>query len=144
MYFVDASVIVAILKPESDAETWVTRLEQLGGPFFVSPLVRMEAMLAVTRAKAEARPPATRSLPEIMIAAAAAVDEFIDALDAHEMPITPAVGAFAKDASIRYGKVAGHPARLNMGDAFAYGCAKSAGLSLLYKGNDFAQTDLAE
>lgn len=48
MYFVDASVIVAVLKPEADAETWVSRLEQLGGPFLVSPLVRMEAMLAVT------------------------------------------------------------------------------------------------
>ncbi|WP_165218310.1 type II toxin-antitoxin system VapC family toxin [Affinirhizobium pseudoryzae] len=143
MYFLDASVIVAILKPEADAETWVSRLEQLGGPFFVSPLVRMEAMLAVTRAKADAIPQGKRSLPQIMVAAAAAVDQFIDALDAHDMAITPAVGAFAKDESIRYGKVAGHPARLNMGDVFAYGCAKSAGLSLVYKGDDFTQTDLA-
>ena len=36
-----------------------------------------------------------------------------------------------------------HPAALNMGDCFAYACAKAAGARLLYKGGDFALTDLA-
>ena len=37
----------------------------------------------------------------------------------------------------------GHPARLNMGDCFAYACAKRLDAPLLYKGDDFARTDLA-
>ena len=41
-----------------------------------------------------------------------------------------------------YGK-GRHKARLNMGDCFSYACAKSNDARLLYKGNDFAHTDLA-
>ncbi|MDN5926159.1 MAG: type II toxin-antitoxin system VapC family toxin [Hyphomicrobiales bacterium] len=43
----------------------------------------------------------------------------------------------------RYGKGSGHPARLNMGDCFSYAMAGQAGVPLLYKGDDFARTDLA-
>lgn len=42
----------------------------------------------------------------------------------------------------RYGK-GRHPARLNMGDCFAYACAKTHDARLLYKGDDFSKTDLA-
>jgi ribonuclease VapC len=42
----------------------------------------------------------------------------------------------------QYGKGKGHPAQLNFGDLFSYATAKTRGLPLLYKGNDFAQTDL--
>lgn len=45
-------------------------------------------------------------------------------------------------AAARYGK-GHHPARLNIGDCFAYACAKTNGAELLYKGDDFALTDLA-
>jgi len=45
-------------------------------------------------------------------------------------------------AFIHYGKGRGHPAQLNFGDLFSYATAKTRGLPLLYKGNDFAQTDL--
>lgn len=46
-------------------------------------------------------------------------------------------------ASGTYGKLIGHEADLNFGDCFAYACAKALGMPLLYKGNDFARTDLA-
>ncbi len=36
-----------------------------------------------------------------------------------------------------------HPAALNFGDCFAYACARHAGISLLYKGEDFPLTDIA-
>ena len=49
----------------------------------------------------------------------------------------------ALDAYRRYGKRSNHPAKLNMGDCFAYGCAKANNAHLLYKGSDFAKTDLA-
>ena len=45
-------------------------------------------------------------------------------------------------AFVTYGKGSGHPAQLNFGDLFSYAVAKSRSLPLLYKGNDFAGTDL--
>lgn len=47
------------------------------------------------------------------------------------------------DAFDRYGKGRGHPARLNMGDCFAYAMARQRGVPLLFKGDDFGQTDIA-
>jgi ribonuclease VapC len=48
----------------------------------------------------------------------------------------------ALDAYARYGK-GRHRAALNMGDCFAYACAKANRAKLLYKGEDFLATDLA-
>ena len=48
-------------------------------------------------------------------------------------------GAFA--AFQTYGK-GRHPARLNLADCFAYALAKQLDLPLLYKGDDFAKTDI--
>jgi ribonuclease VapC len=45
-------------------------------------------------------------------------------------------------AFLAYGKGSGHPAALNFGDVFAYALAKVRDLPLLYKGNDFDETDL--
>jgi ribonuclease VapC len=45
-------------------------------------------------------------------------------------------------AFLVYGKGSGHRAGLNFGDVFAYALAKVRDLPLLYKGNDFAETDL--
>ena len=41
----------------------------------------------------------------------------------------------------RFGK-GNHPARLNFGDCFSYALALTTGEPLLFKGNDFAQTDI--
>ena len=48
----------------------------------------------------------------------------------------------ARRAYERYGKGRRHPAQLNFGDTFAYALASSRGLPLLYKGEDFARTDI--
>ncbi|MGD9583365.1 MAG: type II toxin-antitoxin system VapC family toxin [Lysobacterales bacterium] len=48
----------------------------------------------------------------------------------------------AYSAFVAYGKGSGHPAALNFGDLFSYALAKVRNLPLLYKGNDFAQTDI--
>ena len=45
-------------------------------------------------------------------------------------------------AFVAFGKGSGHPAGLNFGDVFSYALAKLRGLPLLYKGDDFAQTDI--
>jgi ribonuclease VapC len=48
----------------------------------------------------------------------------------------------ARAGYARYGKGSGHPAALNMGDCFAYALAKTRGLPLLFKGDDFVHTDV--
>jgi ribonuclease VapC len=47
------------------------------------------------------------------------------------------------EAFKRYGKGRGHPAQLNIIDCAAYALARSRNLPLLFKGNDFAHTDIA-
>ena len=46
-------------------------------------------------------------------------------------------------AFVAFGKGSGHPAGLNFGDVFSYALAKVRGLPLLFKGDDFSQTDIA-
>jgi ribonuclease VapC len=56
-------------------------------------------------------------------------------------PPGPADLQAAFDAFIVFGKGSGHPAALNFGDLFSYALAKVRSLPLLFKGNDFAETD---
>ena len=46
------------------------------------------------------------------------------------------------DATRAHGKRVAHPARLNFGDCFCSACAKGHRIPMLFKGNDFSQTDL--
>jgi ribonuclease VapC len=48
----------------------------------------------------------------------------------------------ARHAYHKFGK-GKHPAALNLGDCFSYALARTAKEPLLFKGNDFAQTDVA-
>ena len=57
--------------------------------------------------------------------------------------MTREIGDAALQAAATCGKVVGHPAALNFGDCFSHACAKVHGTALLYKGEDFARTDLA-
>jgi ribonuclease VapC len=54
--------------------------------------------------------------------------------------IIPVDGAIALDAFARFGK-GRRPAALNMGDCFAYACAKARGQPLRCKSDDFGRTD---
>ena len=47
----------------------------------------------------------------------------------------------ARDAYRRFGR-GNHPASLNFGDCLAYALAKERNLPLLFKGDDFARTDV--
>ncbi len=59
-----------------------------------------------------------------------------------QVPPTAADVDAAYAAFVIYGKGSGHPASLNFGDLFSYTLAKSRGLPLLFKGNDFGYTDI--
>lgn len=137
--FLDASTIVSILGREPGYEELEKRLAAARGPFFVSPLVKLEASVALARQKSKGRKPS----PELLRQMSKAIEAFAEGIAADEIAISPEIGRLAIDASVRYGKAVGHVADLNFGDCFAYACAKSLGVPLFYKGNDFANTDLA-
>lgn len=141
MLFIDASVMVAILAGEDDAEALMARLEREEGPFVVSPVVRMEASLSLARRIATARKRATATAKEIETASAL-VDQFTLDLEVTEIAITAEIGRKALAAAGRYGKIVNHSAKLNLGDCLAYACAQELGARLAFKGNDFAETDL--
>jgi len=57
------------------------------------------------------------------------------------VPLTSEQVELAREAYRQFGKGI-HPAGLNLGDCAAYALARSTGEPLLFKGNDFGQTDL--
>src|SRR5262249_30279034 len=57
-------------------------------------------------------------------------------------PVTGAQAQVAREAYRDFGKGSGHPAKLNFGHCFAYALAKVLGEPLLFKGDDFAHTDI--
>ena len=57
-------------------------------------------------------------------------------------PVTEREARIARDAYRDFGKGSSHPAKLNFGDCFAYALAKFTGEPLLFKGDDFAHTDI--
>jgi ribonuclease VapC len=59
------------------------------------------------------------------------------------VPVDADQADIAQTAFVAYGKGTGHPAQLNFGDLFSYALAKARGVPLLYKGGDFARTDIA-
>ena len=56
-------------------------------------------------------------------------------------PVDAEQARLAREAFRRYGK-GRHPAALNFGDCFSYALSKATGLPLLFKGDDFARTDI--
>jgi ribonuclease VapC len=66
---------------------------------------------------------------------------FIARLAVEIAPIDPAAARAAADAFARFGTRT--PAALNLGDCFAYALAKQRNAPLLFKGADFANTDVA-
>jgi ribonuclease VapC len=141
MMFLDASAIVGILNDEPGADEIKRRLDTAAGPFLVSPLALFECVTALARARsAGAKKPVDA---QAIARAKAVVAAFVEDLGAREIIISGDIGRKAVEAASRYGKIVGHKAALNFGDCFAYACAKAYRAPLLYKGDDFSQTDLA-
>jgi len=67
---------------------------------------------------------------------------FLRNADAEVVPFTEEHLDAAIDAFLRFGK-GRHRAALNFGDCMAYALARETGEELLFKGTDFAQTDIA-
>jgi ribonuclease VapC len=128
--FVDASAMIAIIGEESDGPDLAARLEQVPQPQ-TSAIALYEAVLGLARSR-------SLSIAE----AVEAVEEFLRDSGTEIAPITAEIGHGAIAAFERFGR-GRHPAQLNMGDCFAYACARALGVPLLYKGDDFPKTDIA-
>ena len=124
---VDTSVIVAILRGEPEARAFEQVLAR-------APIARISAAtyLELSVVVDGARDPVQSS----------ALDAVLGAARVRVEPFTESQARIARAAYQRFGKGSGHPARLNMGDCFAYALARELSEPLLFKGADFAQTDI--
>lgn len=128
--FMDASVILAILLQEPEESSIVEALaEQLA--IATSAIAVFEASTRLVTMKRISFDEAF----ETVIA-------FVERAKADILPIGVAEARRAHVCAALYHHLTGHPARLNMGDCFAYAVARTSGLKLAYKGNDFLHTDI--
>jgi ribonuclease VapC len=143
MMFLDASAIIAILSEEEDAGYLIAKIELSGPPISFSPLSAFEAVMGLARKKSVSllgdQAPTS---PKLIDQAELIVDGFLKEIGAVEAIITGETYHSAIRAARTFGKAVAHPARLNFGDCFAYACAKTQQVSLLFKGDDFTQTDI--
>jgi ribonuclease VapC len=123
---IDSSALIAILMNEPDAERFASAIE-------AAELRLMGATSAFEAAIVIAGRNRSAGMRELDILILEARIELV--------PFTADHYTIARDAWLRYGK-SRHPARLNFGDCCAYATAKLAGEPLLFKGADFAQTDV--
>jgi ribonuclease VapC len=69
------------------------------------------------------------------------LDEWLSLRQIEVSAVDRQVAALAAEAFVRFGR-GRHPAGLNYGDCFAYALARQLGAPLLFKGGDFARTDI--
>ncbi|MBX3531069.1 MAG: type II toxin-antitoxin system VapC family toxin [Rhizobiaceae bacterium] len=127
---VDASAMVAIILREPGYGALAARLAE-ASQRVTSAIAVLETIIAVGRELGD------RS------AGLQVLREFLASAKVDVAPVGAELVDGLANAHLRYGKGSGSPARLNLGDCFSYALAKRAGVPLLYKGDDFAQTDLA-
>ncbi len=124
---IDTSAIFAAIAAESDSAMYRAAIK-------TAPIRLMSAVtLLETRIVV---------LSRLGSGAIAALDELMKRAEIVEVPFDRQQNDIAFDAFKRYGKGRGHPAQLNFIDCAAYALARSRDLPLLFKGNDFAQTDI--
>ncbi|HEX7238428.1 MAG TPA: type II toxin-antitoxin system VapC family toxin [Gammaproteobacteria bacterium] len=130
--FVDASAIVAMMTDENDARKLATRLE--------ASKARLTSVIALFEATAGI----ARVLALPVAKAQEEVANFLELMEIDVVAVPAEVGPIAIDAFARFGKGRRHAAQLNMGDCFAYGCARHYKQPLLFTGSDFSKTDIEQ
>jgi len=123
---VDTSALVALFLREPDHEDIADSIDE-ARLAFCSTVSKIEILAVLCGQRVGAEPDR--------------VEAFIDGLGLSFEPVTIEQMDLAAHALLTYGK-GRHPAALNLGDCFAYALAKSRGLPLLFKGDDFARTDI--
>ena len=123
---VDASALLAVVLAEPDAARYATALATADEPRMPSVSWFEAAMQVDARGD------------DI---AANRFDDFVREFGIRIIPFTAEHALQARVGRRLYGRN-NHPARLNFGDCMVYGVAKAEREPLLFKGNDFSQTDI--
>jgi len=122
----DTSILVAILTEEDECAEYVSLLDQARELLIGSPTLA-EAGIVLQNRRGD------RGLAELLLL----LERWeVRVVDFNRIHCLEAIEAYR-----RYGK-GRHPAGLNLGDCNSYATAKVANAKLLYKGDDFALTDL--
>lgn len=129
MIFIDTSAFVAVLANEPERDGFLEAIEAADRRL-ASPVVRLETCIVLSR-----------RLDFSPQAAEARYNLFLDEAGVEEIAMGSDVGVGAVACFTRFGK-GRHPARLNFSDCLSYACAKAHGARMLFKGDDFAQTDV--
>ena len=129
--FVDASALIAIIGREPEAGALSDRLDA-DHDRLCSAVSVWETVAGLVRSHAFAVEDARER-----------VRLFLEAGSIRFVPIGEAEFDLAVEAYARFGR-GRHPAALNMGDCHAYACAKAHGAVLLFKGDNFARTDIRQ
>ena len=128
--FVDSSALVAIFAVEPDGRSYRDTIAA-GRSNHTSALVVVETVMVLSK-RMDLPPPVT--LQRVL--------RFLEEASVEIMPIQADHAVLGVETFAIYGKGRGHPAQLNLADCLTYACARSKGLPILYKGNDFALTDM--
>jgi ribonuclease VapC len=123
---IDTSAIVAILFDEPECDHFTESIAA-AAVRLVSAVGRVETAFVIEGRK--------------HAAGRERLDRFFRLTDSEIVAVSPEQAEVAVEAFRRFGK-GRHRARLNIGDCFAYALAKVTGEPLLFKGSDFAQTDI--
>ncbi len=124
---IDTSAIIAILAGEPDAAHFAQLIEDNPAPRIGAPAL-LEASIVLARWYGDS--------------AEAALDAFVRESGAEVVAFDLPQLRAAQSAYRQYGK-GRHPAGLNFGDCMSYALAQVCGEALLFKGQDFSQTDIA-
>ena len=123
---VDTSAVMTVLFGESGAERYDEAIAK--APRRLMSVVNfLEAAIVLESRSGEA--------------AGHELDAFLEEAEIEPAPVTADHAQAARRAWRRFGK-GNHPAGLNFGDCFAYALAEATGEPLLFKGRDFALTDI--
>jgi ribonuclease VapC len=123
---IDASAIIAILFGQPEAATFAEAIEQ-DAVRLMSAASVLEAAIVVESGLGD---PGARELDLLLYQAGITI-----------VPFSADHLAAARHAFRVFGK-GRHAAALNFGDCFSYALSKSTGEPLLFKGEDFARTDV--
>ena len=141
--FLDASAVVAILAGEEDAGYLIAKIEMAKGPIYFSPLTMFETVISLARiVSITLHGDQAPTPPHLIDQAQRDVEALMETIGAKAIAIDEGMHHTAIQAARTYGRFVAHPARLNFGDCFSYACAKNHLLALLFKGNDFTETDI--
>lgn len=128
--FVDPSAFMAVLLGEDDGDEIFARIQGSKRRPITSPVVRFEVIMSCAKSVANNGTVDPADIEK----AEAAFDELLSLCAIQEIMVTPNIARAACGLAARFGKIAGHPARLNMADCLSLAAAEAAKVPLLYKG----------